>query len=84
MYKNIIWDFDGTLFDTYPSITRALQGACGEMGIDIGFADAYALAKTAIGQAIGVLASRFGVDADALKAAYERLNAQTDLSRLRM
>ena len=27
MIKHIIWDFDGTLFDTYPAITRAFQQA---------------------------------------------------------
>ena len=25
MIKNIIWDFDGTLFDTYPDIIKTLQ-----------------------------------------------------------
>ena len=24
-YDNIIWDFDGTLFDTYPPMCRDLQ-----------------------------------------------------------
>ena len=24
-YENLIWDFDGTLFDTYPAMCRDLQ-----------------------------------------------------------
>lgn len=27
MYKNYIWDFDGTLFDTYPKMEKALKDA---------------------------------------------------------
>jgi phosphoglycolate phosphatase-like HAD superfamily hydrolase len=27
MYKNIIWDFDGTLFDSYPAIAGAFLSA---------------------------------------------------------
>ena len=27
MYKHILWDFDGTLFDTYPALARALHQA---------------------------------------------------------
>lgn len=33
MFKHIIWDFDGTLFDTYPTITRAFKAALEEEGI---------------------------------------------------
>lgn len=31
-YKNYIWDFDGTLFNTYPKMLKALQGALAELG----------------------------------------------------
>jgi phosphoglycolate phosphatase-like HAD superfamily hydrolase len=27
MFRNIIWDVDGTLFDTYPAIARAFKAA---------------------------------------------------------
>lgn len=30
----LIWDFDGTLFDTYPALVRATQRALGDFGID--------------------------------------------------
>lgn len=33
MFKHIIWDFDGTLFDTYPTITMAFKAALEEEGI---------------------------------------------------
>jgi phosphoglycolate phosphatase-like HAD superfamily hydrolase len=32
MYRNIIWDLDGTLFDTYPAIAGAFQDAVRALG----------------------------------------------------
>ena len=32
MIRNIIWDVDGTLFDTYPAISRAFRAALNELG----------------------------------------------------
>ena len=32
-YRHLIWDFDGTLFDTYPRICRAYQKALADAGI---------------------------------------------------
>jgi beta-phosphoglucomutase-like phosphatase (HAD superfamily) len=33
MYKHIIWDFDGTLFDTYPVLAKAVINVLEEQGI---------------------------------------------------
>lgn len=33
MFTDIIWDFDGTLFDTYPSMTNAFKKALKDYGI---------------------------------------------------
>ena len=33
--KHFIWDFDGTLLDTYPNITRYLQTALRDFGIEV-------------------------------------------------
>jgi phosphoglycolate phosphatase-like HAD superfamily hydrolase len=32
MYKNIIWDFDGTLFNTYPAITASFNSTLDDIG----------------------------------------------------
>ncbi len=32
MIRNIIWDADGTLFDTYPAIASAFQAAMADLG----------------------------------------------------
>ena len=35
MIRNIIWDLDGTLFDTYPAILRGFQLALADFGVAI-------------------------------------------------
>ena len=35
MIRNIIWDFDGTLFDTYPALIHAFSRALDDYGIQI-------------------------------------------------
>ncbi|MBQ9197672.1 MAG: HAD-IA family hydrolase [Clostridia bacterium] len=32
-YTHFFWDFDGTLFDTYPRVNRAIQNALNDIGI---------------------------------------------------
>jgi HAD superfamily hydrolase (TIGR01549 family) len=34
MFKNLIWDFDGTLFDTYPAMVDAFKKALKDRGIE--------------------------------------------------
>ena len=38
-YDNIIWDFDGTLFDTYPAMCRDLQQVMAGLGVQTELAD---------------------------------------------
>lgn len=35
MFQHIIWDFDGTLFDTYPGLSSALQKALLDFGVTV-------------------------------------------------
>jgi phosphoglycolate phosphatase-like HAD superfamily hydrolase len=37
MFRNIVWDVDGTLFDTYPAIARAFKTALNDFGKDDGY-----------------------------------------------
>jgi len=45
MYKNIIWDFDGTLFDSYPAIAGAFLSALLDHGTTGDLLKITALAK---------------------------------------
>lgn len=51
MYRHVIWDFDGTLFDTYPSMTKAMQLALEMRGITEDAGDIYAQLKITTGHA---------------------------------
>lgn len=49
--KNFIWDFDGTLFDTYPHTVAILQRYMAERGRQYDYAALYAVCRTHMGQA---------------------------------
>jgi len=35
LFKNVIWDFDGTLFDSYPGMVYAFKRALGDNGVEV-------------------------------------------------
>jgi HAD superfamily hydrolase (TIGR01549 family) len=63
VFRNIIWDFDGTLFDTYPEITRAFVDVLNKKySIEYDYDKAFFLAKTSITFCIESLADEFNID----------------------
>ena len=52
MIKDLIYDFDGTLSDTYPIVTKVLLGILREHGVSESFDRAYAFLKKSYGYAI--------------------------------
>lgn len=70
--RNIIWDFDGTLFDTYPEITRAFIDVLKkDYGIEYAFEKAFVLAKSSITFCIESLANEFNIDRDEFYEKYK-------------
>lgn len=62
-FRNLIWDFDGTLFDTYPEITRAFIDVLKRgYSIKYDYDKAFFLAKTSITFCIESLADEFDID----------------------
>lgn len=70
--KHFIWDFDGTLFDTYPIVIENLRHALAEYGFDCDPADAMRRMLETIPAARNHYADAFGIDRDALAEAYGR------------
>lgn len=63
IFRDIIWDFDGTLFDTYPEITRAFIDVLKKgYSIEYNYEKASFLAKTSITFCIESLADEFNID----------------------
>lgn len=70
---SILWDVDGTLFDTYPAFVEAHLRALLESGVaappPAGEVDA--LARVGLGHCVRELASRFDLEADALGRRFD-------------
>jgi phosphoglycolate phosphatase-like HAD superfamily hydrolase len=58
MFQNIIWDVDGTLFDTYPAIARAFKAALNDLGKDASLDWIEGLARQSLGQCVATLADK--------------------------
>jgi len=71
--RNLIWDFDGTLFDTYPEITRAfIDTLKKDYGIEYDYKEAFPLAKASIGFCIESLADEFNLDREEFSENYKK------------
>ena len=68
---HFFWDFDGTLFDTYPVIIETLRQGLREFGHDCDPAEAMKLMLDTIPAARNHYADLFCIDRDALKEAYQ-------------
>ena len=70
--QHFIWDFDGTLFDTYPVIIGDLRCALQEYGKDLDPVKAMELMLINIPTARDYYADFYGIDRQELDAAYQR------------
>jgi HAD superfamily hydrolase (TIGR01509 family) len=66
MFRNILWDLDGTLFDTYPAITYAISKSLNEMGLSVALNVIDGLARQSIAHCLETLSQRFKLDPDLL------------------
>ena len=70
--QHFIWDFDGTLFDTYPVIIGDLRSALAEYGRDLDPVKTMELMLINIPTARDYYADLYGIDRQELDAAYQR------------
>jgi HAD superfamily hydrolase (TIGR01509 family) len=68
--RNLLWDLDGTLFDTYPAITYAISKSLNELGGTLALNVIEGLARESIGHCLETLAARFGLDPNLLRTRY--------------
>lgn len=62
MLKNLIWDFDGTLFDTYPAMTEALRVTLKEHGFIADKELIYSKMKISVGHCLEYFSSFVDID----------------------
>lgn len=70
MIKNILWDVDGTLFDTYPAITYAISKSLNEMGLFEALNVIDGLARQSLDHCLESLSQRFKLDPDLLRLRF--------------
>ena len=79
--QNFIWDFDGTLYDTYSYTVPCFCAAVREAGGDPDEARVYDLMMESIPAAFAWYEQNQGIDHDALRAAYNRIHRWDPVSQ---
>jgi phosphoglycolate phosphatase-like HAD superfamily hydrolase len=70
MFQNIIWDVDGTLFDTYPAIAKAFRAALRDFGKDASLDWIEGLAKKSLGYCATTLAAQYQLNEEDVATAF--------------
>ena len=78
MYKNIIWDLDGTLFDSYPEIARAFLSALHDHGRSGDLVQITVLAKVSLDHCCQKLSSTYDLPAKVIDEAFRKHYQQAD------
>ena len=69
-YDNIIWDFDGTLFDTYPAMCRDLRLTMERLGFSFTEEELLEHFTVSRGEVLAYCAQRTGMTADEVDRVY--------------
>ena len=69
-YTHFFWDFDGTLYDSYPRIARATAKALRDGGVEVPADQVYPIVKKSLYTAYCVFAAPHGIAQEAFMAAY--------------
>lgn len=77
-FDAIIWDFDGTLFDSYPPLIGAVERGLGELGLAEPRHEISRLLLASLDECIVTLAARYGFDADTFGNRVVAAYARTD------
>jgi HAD superfamily hydrolase (TIGR01549 family) len=72
MIKNIIWDFDGTLFDTYPPIARAVQRGLHQLGFEYSVEELLTLCKISMTHCMQTLADQTSLPFAEIEEAFDQ------------
>ena len=70
-FTDYIWDFDGTLFDSYPTMTRGMVVALSRFGIQADYADVLFHMKKSVGKCCVHFAEQCGADPQAISDVFQ-------------
>jgi phosphoglycolate phosphatase-like HAD superfamily hydrolase len=83
LYRDFLWDFDGTLFDSYPHMTESVRRALLEQGIEAPAASILVMIKRSVAECIAHYTREFGVDGQELYARYRFYEENKDWSAVK-
>ena len=72
MIRNLIWDFDGTLFDTYPAIVNSLRAAVADLAVPPSFEKVRDMALVSIDGCLTTMSTTYDIPLEELEARFER------------
>ena len=72
--SHFIWDFDGTLFDTYPVIIENIRQALQSFGFDADPKELMDKLLETVDHALSFYAEKYHIDKNTLSAAYQLQN----------
>lgn len=76
MIRNIIWDVDGTLFDTYPAISSAFQSAVNDLGGNASLDWIMENARISLGHCVSALADACHLPKEAIGQKFDAYYSQ--------
>ena len=77
--RHFLWDFDGTLMDTYSVLTRMMADTCRRLGHEEDPAQLLSLLKHSLPYTMGVMAECYGISLDEFRSAYPEKETEADL-----
>jgi len=83
LIKHIIWDFDGTLFNTYPEISKVFQKALLQHNIKEDTTDILKNLHISLWHAYKVYSEKYNIDLTKLQKAFSLLDEQMNPSTLK-
>lgn len=81
VFKNIIWDFDGTLANTYPEMVSVFKRALMDSGIEENEDEILKYMKLSVGEALNHYKELYSLGADFVEA-YVHYEKNVDLSKI--
>ena len=72
MIRHVIWDVDGTLFDTYPAIVRSMQAAAHDLGAPAAYDEVMRLALVSVDHCVTTLCDTYALQPDQLEELFDQ------------
>ncbi len=83
-FKHFFWDFDGTLFNTYPRVTRAMLKALRDHGIEADYEEVFKTNKVSLEATALLYAPQYGLEPSSLLDDYRKHAEEEDDSTMRL